>query len=276
MAKMHKSSWTPLSFCLPWLLLEKIWYLRFCFSRSIHILCTIFFYHSIRTKFKYLQCFSIIFSDWRLSFCRCWPVLKLFLLPHCTQLNSYLWRWILTSTRTIGVRNFPFNYDRDKVRGVNLGGWFVLEPWITPSIFAEWSTNYLVTDEYTFTQTLGQAEASSRLQRHWNTWITQDDFNQIAQAGLNHVRIPIGYWAVSPLVGDPYVQGQLPILDKAIVWARQAGLKVMIDLHGGQSASLTFSSNSWVIWPFFSSWVPEWIWQLRPSGRCQMATRGDD
>ena len=120
------------------------------------------------------------------------------------------------------------------MRGVNLGGWFVLEPWITPSIFADWSTNQLVKDEYTYSQTLGKAEALRRLSQHWRTWITQDDFRQIAQAGLNHVRIPIGYWAVAPAVGDPYVQGQLPILDQAIGWARGAGLKVMLDLHGGR------------------------------------------
>lgn len=28
-----------------------------------------------------------------------------------------------------------FNFNTQKVRGINLGGWFVLEPWITPSIF---------------------------------------------------------------------------------------------------------------------------------------------
>lgn len=28
-----------------------------------------------------------------------------------------------------------FDFGGTKVRGVNLGGWFVLEPWITPSIF---------------------------------------------------------------------------------------------------------------------------------------------
>ena len=116
---------------------------------------------------------------------------------------------------------------------MNLGGWFVLEPWITPSIFDDWATQTTVVDEYTYTQTLGKSEASSRLTNHWNTWITQDDFNQIAAAGLNHVRIPIGYWAISPLDGDPYVQGQLPILDNAITWARSAGLKVLLDLHGG-------------------------------------------
>jgi glucan 1,3-beta-glucosidase len=119
------------------------------------------------------------------------------------------------------------------VRGVNLGGWFVLEPWITPSIFSQWANGGGVVDEYTYCQALGQAEANSRLTQHWNTWVTQADFQAIAAAGLNHVRIPIGYWALNPLPGDPYVQGQLPILDNAIDWARQAGLKVMLDLHGG-------------------------------------------
>ena len=31
--------------------------------------------------------------------------------------------------------DLKFSYGSEKVRGVNLGGWFVLEPWITPSIF---------------------------------------------------------------------------------------------------------------------------------------------
>ncbi|KAK4995410.1 hypothetical protein LTR28_000533, partial [Elasticomyces elasticus] len=94
-----------------------------------------------------------------------------------------------------------FNYNGEKVRGVNLGGWFVLEPWITPSIFEATPDN--VVDEYTLCQTLGKSEALNRLSKHWNTWITQDDFNQIAAAGLNHVRIPIGYWSVSPIDGEP-------------------------------------------------------------------------
>lgn len=140
-------------------------------------------------------------------------------------------------TSQLGRRELTFDYNNNKVRGVNLGGWFVLEPWITPSIFQEWSSTRTVVDEYTYTQTLGKNEASSRLNNHWKTWITQNDFNQIAAAGLNHVRIPIGYWAINPLPGDPYVQGQLPILDQAIQWARGAGLKVMIDLHGGLSRS---------------------------------------
>ncbi|KAI9821066.1 MAG: exo-1,3-beta-glucanase [Pycnora praestabilis] len=129
-------------------------------------------------------------------------------------------------------QTLDFDYTNDKVRGVSLGGWFVLEPWITPSIFSEWADGGGVVDEYTFCQTLGYDEAFNRLNQHWSTFITEDDFNQIGAAGLNHVRIPIGYWAINPLEGDPYVQGQLTYLDQSIGWARNAGLKIMIDLHG--------------------------------------------
>lgn len=113
---------------------------------------------------------------------------------------------------------------------MNTGGWFVLEPWITPSIF---EGNGAV-DEYTFTQELGKDAALSRLRNHWNSWITQDDFNQMAKAGLNHVRIPIGYWSVIPIDGEPFVQGAYDKLGEALDWASAAGLSVMIDLHGGE------------------------------------------
>lgn len=120
------------------------------------------------------------------------------------------------------------------MRGVNLGGWFVLEPFITPSLFQQWANGGGVVDEYTYTASLGKQEAFNRLNHHWSTWITQADFNEIASMGLNHVRIPVGYWAVNPVPGDPYVQGQLVYLDQAIGWARSAGLKVLIDLHTGK------------------------------------------
>lgn len=63
------------------------------------------------------------------------------------------------------------------------------EPWITPSLFSD--ANHAI-DEWTLTQSLGTDQAQTVLSNHWNTWIVEDDFNQIAAAGLNHVRIPIG------------------------------------------------------------------------------------
>ncbi|TVY14753.1 Glucan 1,3-beta-glucosidase [Lachnellula arida] len=140
-------------------------------------------------------------------------------------------------------RDLAFDYNTDKVRGVNLGGWFVLEPWITPSIFQPWANGGGVVDEYTFTAAVGKDAATQQLAQHWGSWITDDDFKQIAQAGLNHVRIPIGYWALNPLDGDPYVQGQLPYLDSAIKSARNYSLKVMLDLHGAPGSQNGFDNS---------------------------------
>lgn len=81
-------------------------------------------------------------------------------------------------------------------------------------------------DEYTFAQSLGPDEAKARLERHWSSWITKSDFDEIASDGLNFVRIPIGYWAVKPGAGEPYVQGAYAYLEKALGWAQEAGLKV--------------------------------------------------
>ncbi|VDC03463.1 unnamed protein product [Peniophora sp. CBMAI 1063] len=126
--------------------------------------------------------------------------------------------------------SFPYGTG-NKVRGVNLGGWLVLEPWITPSLFDD-TGNSAIVDEWTFCQYQSKSVAQSKLQAHWNSWITEQDFSDIAAAGLNHVRLPIGHWAWDVSGGEPYVQGQLTYLRKAVGWASSHGLKLVIDLHG--------------------------------------------
>ena len=90
---------------------------------------------------------------------------------------------------------------------------------------------------------LGKDEMQSRMQKHWSSWITADDFESMAGHGLNFVRIPIGYWSVSPIDGDPYVQGAYEWLDKAIGWAGDNGLKVLIDLHGAPGSQNGFDNS---------------------------------
>lgn len=107
----------------------------------------------------------------------------------------------------------------------------MLEPWITPSLFDAIGGGAV--DEWTFCSVLGKDEAHSRLSNHWNTFITAGDFSAIAAAGMNHVRIPLGYWSVIPVEGEPFVKGAYTVLGKALDWAQNAGLMVMIDLHGG-------------------------------------------
>jgi len=45
------------------------------------------------------------------------------------------------------------------------------------------------------------------------------------------------------VLGEPFVQGQLPYLDKAISWASTYGLKVIIDLHGAPGSQNGFDNS---------------------------------
>jgi len=58
-------------------------------------------------------------------------------------------------------------------------------------------------------------------------------------AGLTHIRIPIGYWAIDVSGGEPYIQGSLLYLIEAVAWAKEFGLEVMIDLHSAPGSQVS-------------------------------------
>ncbi|MET0985370.1 MAG: glycoside hydrolase family 5 protein [Steroidobacteraceae bacterium] len=134
-----------------------------------------------------------------------------------------------------------------KLRGVNLGGWLVLEKWMSPRVFE----GLEATDETTWVAELGD-RAESRLRQHWNTFITRDDFAWLAKVGINAVRIPVGHWIFGP--GYPYhpkygsnqhpfVVGGIEILDRAFAWAEEFGLRVVLDLHAAPGCQNGFDNG---------------------------------
>lgn len=119
-------------------------------------------------------------------------------------------------------------------------GWLVLEPFITPSLF-NYSSDLGIVDEYTLSQHLGPNQTAQVLEKHYASWFVEDDFKQIAAAGLDHVRIPYPYWAVDIQPGDTYLpKVSFRYLTRAIEWARKYGLRVNIDLH-----SVPGNANGW-------------------------------
>jgi len=113
--------------------------------------------------------------------------------------------------------------------------------WITPSIFQAHPGNTII-DEYTLCQQLGPDAAYNILKPHWDTWITEKDIAQIASWGFNMVRIPIGFWAYDSF-GTPYVSGADAYLESAIGWARNHGIKVLVDLHGAPLSQNGFDNS---------------------------------
>ncbi|KAJ5129455.1 Glycoside hydrolase superfamily [Penicillium bovifimosum] len=137
--------------------------------------------------------------------------------------------------------NEPFPYGSRPIRGVNLGGWLSIEPFITPSLFTRWGSKDGVIDEYTLTKKLGSSSAARTLEKHYATFITESDIKEIRDAGLDHVRIPYSYWAVKTYEGDPYVPKiAWRYLLRTIEWCRKYGLRIKLDLHG-----VPGSQNGW-------------------------------
>ncbi|KDN35660.1 hypothetical protein RSAG8_11403, partial [Rhizoctonia solani AG-8 WAC10335] len=66
------------------------------------------------------------------------------------------------------------------------------------------------------------------------TWFTEKDVDAIVAAGLNTVRIPVGYWIVESLVDrstEYYPRGGMKYLKKGLGWFKQKGIHVMLDHH---------------------------------------------
>jgi glucan 1,3-beta-glucosidase len=133
-----------------------------------------------------------------------------------------------------------FSYGSMPIRGMNVGGWLAIEPFITPSFFTKWNSRDGVIDEYTLTSKMGSTAAGT-LEQHYSSFVTKQTFADIRAAGFDHVRIPYSYWAVTTYPGDPYVAKiSWRYLLRGIEYCRQNGLRVNLDLHGAPG-----SQNGW-------------------------------
>lgn len=90
-----------------------------------------------------------------------------------------------------------------KVSGPAIGGWLVIEPWVTPSLFyqflgtdekyksVEETAAHTAMDAYSFCTVLGDDEANRQLRLHWAAWVRDEDVKAIAAAGANVIRVPV-------------------------------------------------------------------------------------
>mmetsp|Transcript_97352 Transcript_97352/g.172364 ORF Transcript_97352/g.172364 Transcript_97352/m.172364 type:complete len:565 (+) Transcript_97352:54-1748(+) len=128
----------------------------------------------------------------------------------------------------------------DPWRGVNLGGWLLLEPGPSHPLFSEHllqETQEEARCEWDFMKnlqkTIGKKRAAEVIRNHRETHTTKSDFERIRECGLNAVRLPIGYWCVlGPSESEPYDGPALEYVDRAVEWADACGLQIVLDLHG--------------------------------------------
>ncbi|THU82400.1 glycoside hydrolase [Dendrothele bispora CBS 962.96] len=136
----------------------------------------------------------------------------------------------------------------NKIYGVNLGSWLVLEPWMLPG---EWlrmggqdcerfHCADCIRSEFAFVQAYPNT-ADQKFNEHWDTWFTQDDVNELKDLGINTVRIPLGYWIVEALVDrttEFYPRGGLKQLRRGLQQLKNAGIVAILVHHAPPGVSL--------------------------------------
>ena len=78
--------------------------------------------------------------------------------------------------------------------------------------------------------------AEKKMEKHLSTWITEKDIAEIAAAGFNSIRLPIGYWNI---ISDPYelfvparVEDSIYYIDWLFEQCSIYNISILLDLHG--------------------------------------------
>lgn len=115
------------------------------------------------------------------------------------------------------------------MKGVNLGGWisqydeFIKKDVAKTELYLNVTVDGVQGEEQPITENKAALE-------HFETFITEADFENIAKMGMDHVRIPVDYCLFEDEKGKRIELGY-DIIHKAIGWAKKYGLHVLVDMH---------------------------------------------
>ncbi len=136
----------------------------------------------------------------------------------------------------------------EQMHGVNLGAWQVLEKWMAPSLWDgidgdAWGERQLMLAAEQQGKT---AQVRAAITAHRDSWVTEADFESMEAAGVNAVRLPVGFWVVADTAADaaPFVEGGLKYLDKAMEWGAAHGIGVLIDMHAAPGSQNGFDHSA--------------------------------
>lgn len=125
------------------------------------------------------------------------------------------------------------------LRGTNLGGCFLLEPWMCP-------TGPGLADDYSIRQKLrtrfGAPRADALLREYQAAWITEKDLDALHEWGFNVVRVPVNWLDFMTEAGEWKPHGW-DRLDWLLQQCDRRRIYVIIDLHGVPGGASPWASS---------------------------------
>lgn len=119
------------------------------------------------------------------------------------------------------------------LKGLNLGGWLIMEDWFCPV------DNDATGDVYTYQvleERFGTEKTYELMNIYQDNWIVETDFKNIADMGFNCVRIPFWYRNFQSDTNGTWIldeNGEIDLsrLEWAVEMCRKYGLYAILDLH---------------------------------------------
>ena len=153
-----------------------------------------------------------------------------------------------------------------QLKGFNLGGWFIMESFMSPMDAGGLTDTYSVMN--TLDQRFGTTQERALMKVYQQSWITAADLDNIKAGGFNAVRVPV-WWGQFFALDNPDVSGwrsdAFDVLDALVSAAAARGIYVVIDMHGvigGQNVqSTTGYANQNAYWSnsTYQS-MTAWMW----------------
>jgi endoglucanase len=128
-----------------------------------------------------------------------------------------------------------------QLKGVNLGGWFIMEKWMCPLDSGSLPDTYSAITN--LDSRFGVATEQNLIRSYQTNWITTNDLNNIRNAGYNCVRMPVwwgNFYSITNTTSSGWRADAFAVLDWLVTNCASRGIYVVIDMHGvvgGQSAS---------------------------------------
>ena len=99
------------------------------------------------------------------------------------------------------------------VNGVNYGNVFIPEDFFATSEFYEKHRIPRVADQYSLCDLVGTKHHTKHAMEHWlRDHIVESEFAEMKAMGINVLRLPLGYWHLVDMPGNPNAPG--PVADR--------------------------------------------------------------
>ena len=133
-----------------------------------------------------------------------------------------------------------------QLKGLNLGGWFIMEKWMCPLDSGSLPDTYSAITN--LDARFGVVTEQSLIHAYQTNWITINDLNNLTNAGFNCVRMPVwwgNFYSITNTASSGWRPDAFSVLDWLVTNCATRGIYVVIDMHGVVGGQSTSGDTGW-------------------------------